>query len=172
MPVKPDNEMIALVDRWTHHFGYIDNRIDLKVDDLSSFTTSNATLIAHAPLWGTKDGEEEAVPVAEVRKRLARLLRISRPSRHNLHLALHPDGSQLCLFFELKARLRLLPITLRTIPLAFVVLGAETADGLRINAVHEWAADDPAAARQVVIDEHGWPADTVLRPYVGFGAVS
>jgi hypothetical protein len=164
--------MIAVVDRWARHFGYYDNRIDLTNGDLSSFTTGDASLTAHAPLWGTKEGEEEAVPVAEVRRRLARLLRFARAHRHNLHLALHPDGTQLCLFFELKPRLRVLSIPLRTVTMAFVVLATETADGVRITAIHEWDAADPQAAAKVVINEHGWPADTTLNPHQGFGAAS
>lgn len=172
MPVPTDHEMIAVVDRWASHFGYYDNRIDLTNGDLSSFTTDDASLTAHAPLWGTKEGQEEAVPAAEVRKRLARLLKFARANRHNLHLALHPDGTQLCLLFELKARLRVLSIPLRTVTMAFVVLATETADGLRISAIHEWDAADPAATAKVVINNHGWPADTVLRPHQGFGAAS
>ena len=56
---------------------------DLTIDDLSSFTTDDCTLTAHAPLWGVKAGEEEAVPVKDVRTRLARILRFGgRPARH------------------------------------------------------------------------------------------
>lgn len=171
MPITDDHPMLALTEGWARHFGYYDNRVDLKVKDLSAYTTAGAQLIAHAPLWGIKEGLQK-FPAAEVRKRLARALRIGRATRHDMHAALHPDGNQLCLFFSLKTRLRVLPIPLQTTMLAFVVLAAETADGLRIDEVHEWAAADPAEARQVVIDHHGWSADTELVPHVSFGALS
>lgn len=171
MTTSHDHPMLALLEGWTQHFGYYDNRIDLKVDRLGQFVTTDAKLIAHAPLWGIKEGYQ-AFPAAQARKRLARALRFGRATRHHMQLALHPDGMQLCLFFGLKTRLRLLPITLQTTTLAFIVLAVETEDGLRIEAVHEWAAADPAEARQVVIDHHGWPVETTLTPHVAFGAVS
>jgi hypothetical protein len=62
MQTPQDKPIIALVDRWGAHFGYYDGKIDLKVDDLSSFATPDCTLTAHAPLWGTKEGEESALP--------------------------------------------------------------------------------------------------------------
>ena len=172
MQTPHDNPIMALVDRWSAHFGYCDGKIDLQIDDLSSFATSDCTLTAHAPLWGTKEGKEKAVPVAEVRRQLARALKVGRVIRHDMHIARRPDGDSLCLFFRVKARLAFLPITLRTIPLALVVHATETEDGLRISAVHEWSAADPEAAGRVLVDLYDWPADTKLKPYVGFGAVS
>jgi hypothetical protein len=172
MQTPQNKPIIALVDRWGAHFGYYDGKIDLKVDDLSSFATPDCTLTAHAPLWGTKEGEESAVPAADVRTQLARMLRLARVARHDMHLALHPDGDALCLFFRVKGRIAFLPVTVRNVPLAFVVQAVETDDGLRISEVHEWPAADPEAARRVLVDHHDWSADTTLKPYVGFGAVS
>ena len=172
MQTPQNNPMIALVDRWGAHFGYYDGKIDLQVDDLRSFVTPDCTLTAHAPLWGTKEGEEEAMPAGGVRRQLARMLKMARVARHDMHLALHPDGEALCLFFRVKGRIASFPVTVRNVPLAFVVQATETDDGLRISEVHEWSAADPEAARRVLVDRHDWPADATLKPYVGFGAVS
>ncbi len=170
---NPDNHpMIGLVDRWATSLGYYAGKVDLAVDDLPSFTTSGCTLTAHAPLWRTKAGEEEAVPAADVRKRLARMLRFTRVERHDMHLAIHPDGEALCLFFEVRGKLPVLPFTVMRVPLAFVVQAVATEDGLRIDEIHEWAAATPQEAQHAIIENHGWPGDTVLRPYVNFGAVS
>lgn len=171
MPITGDHPMIALAESWARHFGYYDNRIDPKVKDLSAFTTPGAELIAHAPLWGIKEGVQ-TFPVAHVRKRLGRALRVGRATRHDMHAAVHPDGTQLCLFFELKMRLRLVRIPLQTTTLAFVVVAAETADGLRIDQVHEWAAANPDEARQAVINHHNWSSETELVPHLSFGALS
>lgn len=124
-----DGVMIALVDRWAAHFGYYDRKIDLNVNDLASFTTSDCTLTAHAPLWRTKPGEEKAVPVADVRKQLARMLKISRVARHNMQLAIHPGGEALCLFFEVRGKIAWLPFTVMKVPLAFVVQAVVTDEG-------------------------------------------
>lgn len=119
----------------------------------SSFATSDCTLTAHAPIYGTKPGAEQAVPIADVRKQLSRILTLGRVTRHDLHLAVHPEGDALCAFMRVKMRVSFLPFTLRTIPLAF-----------------EWSAADSSAARRILIDHHGWPADTTIAPHVAFGA--
>lgn len=172
MHTPDDDPMMTLVDIWGTHFGYFDGKIDLRVDDLSSFVTPDCTLTAHAPIWRTKVGAETAVPAPEVRRQLARALKVGRVVRDDMHLALHPDGDALALFFRVKARLAFLPITLRTIPVVFVVKATQTDEGLRISTVDEWAAADPEAARRVLVEHHAWPAEIKLEPYVGFGAAS
>lgn len=173
MQVSESDPMIALLETWSNHFGYYDDKIDLKVQDLTSFVSPDCTLTAHAPAYGVKVGQEKPLPVADVRTQLARILKFGgRPCRHNMHLAIHPDGKALCLFFEIRVRFGFVPLTLRTIPVAFVVLAAQTTNGLRISEVHEWVAADPDAALQVLVDEHAWPADTTMQPYVSFGAKS
>ena len=164
--------MLALADQWAAHLGYYDNAIDLGVEDLSAFTTPECALTAHAPLWGVKEGAEEAVPIAEVRRRLSRMLRFGRPVRHDMHLATHPDGTELGLFFRLKLRARFIPITIRTIPLVLVFRATGVQDELRIHEVHEWAVADSAAACRLLIDNHDWPSETTLHPHVAFGAAS
>ena len=164
--------LLALMETWAAHFGYYDGAINLEVTDLSSFTTADCTLTAHAPLWGTKAGAERATPVSEVRSDLAKLLRWSRITRNNMHMARHPDGRALCLFFVTKARLGVLPFNLMTVPLAFVVNAVETDNGLRIKAVNEWPADTLEDAQQLLVDTCGWPAETTFEPHVAFGAVS
>ncbi|MBX9718149.1 MAG: hypothetical protein K2X36_04820 [Microbacteriaceae bacterium] len=165
-------ELITLVEQWGAHFGWYDGRIDLGVTDLSSFTIPDCTLTAHAPVWGTRAGSERAIPIAEVRKRLAGLVRFVRATRHDMHVAFHPDGKQICLSVQFKARPAFLPVTIRTEPLAFVLRACETPDGLRICAVDEWSAADPDAARLLLIEHHGWPIETALHPQVAFGAAS
>lgn len=170
----PDkDERVALLELWCAHFGYYTGEIDLSVGgDLSQFTRADCTLTAHAPLWGTKEGEEQAIPVTEVRKSLAKALKRSRIARERMHLALHPDGTAASLFFVVKIRLRGLPIDLMTVPLAFVVNFAETPDGLRIAEIHEWPAETPEAASQTLMVEHGWPEEPVFEAVQAFGAAS
>lgn len=173
MPNAQDAPIVDLVEQWSNHFGYYDDKIDLKIQDLGSFATPDCTLTAHAPAYGVKVGEEKAIPIADVRKQLARMLRFGgRPCRHNMHMAVHPDGKAMGLFFEIRVRLGFIPIVLRTIPVAFVVQATPTTDGLRISEVHEWAAADPGAARRVLIDNSGWPESTVIEPRIVFGAKS
>ncbi len=172
MPTSNDNPIIELVEAWATHLGYYDGKIDLKSGDLSSFTTPDCTLTAHAPLWRTKSGEERSVPVAAVRNQLARMQRTARVERHDMHLALHPDGDALCLFFVVKGRLVFVPFNMMTVPVAFVVQAVETEDGLRISEIHEWRAANPEAACRVLVEECSWPADTTMEPYVNFGAMS
>ena len=167
------DEVISLIEAWAAAFGYYDGRIDLADgDDLSAFTTADCTLTAHAPLWGTKAGEEKAIPVAEVREQLAGMLKWARIARHDMHLARHPLGNAVCLFFVVKARAGVVPINLMTVPLAFVVNIAETEDGLRIEDIHERPAETLEDARTVLVDECGWPAETSFQPTLAFGAAS
>ncbi len=170
---QDQDERVALLELWCAHFGYYTGEIDLSVGgDLREFTHADCTLTAHAPLWGTKEGEEEAIPATEVRERLAKTLKRSRITRERMHLALHPDGKAASLFFVVKIRLRGLPMNLMTVPLAFVVDFAETPDGLRISEIHEWPAETPADAVQTLMAEHGWPEEPVFEAVQAFGAVS
>ena len=89
-----------------------------------------------------------------------------------MHLVIHPNGDAMGIFVRVKGRLPFIPITVRTIPLALVVTASRTANGLRISLVDEWPAVDPDAARRILVDHHGWPAETSLHPQVAFGAVS
>ncbi|MFT5685268.1 MAG: hypothetical protein ACI8RZ_006218, partial [Myxococcota bacterium] len=130
------------------------------------------TLTAHAPLWGTREGEEQPLPAVDVREQLAGTLKWTRIARHDMHMARHPEQDAVCLFFVVKARLSFLPFNLMTVPLAFVVTAADKGAGLRINEVHEWPAETPEEARSVLVDHYGWPTETTLEPHVGFGATS
>ena len=172
MPQPKSTNITNLVEQWGAHFGWYTGTIDLGVDDLSSFATPDCTLTAHAPVWGTRASAERAIPIAEVRKRLAGLVRFARVARHDMHIAVHPNGTEIALFVRLKARLAIPPITVRTEPLAFVMRASETANGLRVSNVDEWSAADPEAARRLLVDHHGWPAETTFQPKAAFGAVS
>jgi hypothetical protein len=92
------------------------------------------------------------------------MLKMTRVARHDMHLALHPDGDALALFFRVRGRFAFLPFTVMTVPLAFVVAAVEDDDGLRICEINEWSAADPEAASRVLIDHHDWLADTTLQP--------
>lgn len=173
MTSPSEDPLLSLIHVWASHFGYYDGKIDLQQGgDLGEFTTPNCTLTAHAPLWGTKEGQEVATPVADVRKQLARMLWWTRIGRHDMHLARHPTEEALCLFFVVKAQFFLLPVNLMTVPLAFVVSTSDTEQGLRIKEIHEWPADTPEQARQVLMENCGWPAETEFTAHVAFGAVS
>lgn len=165
-------ELINLVEQWASSFGYYDNRIDLTSNDLSGFTTPDCSLIAHAPLWSTKPGQETPMPAAKVRENLAKYLRWTRISRHEMHIARHPDANSLCLFFVVKIRLFFFPLTLMTVPLAFVVTAERTETGLRINRIDEWSAETPAAASALLAEKCGWPSSVPFEPIVAFGATS
>ncbi|MFK7804816.1 MAG: hypothetical protein AB8G95_24500 [Anaerolineae bacterium] len=165
-------ELINLVQQWTLHFGYISGKIDIKSDDeLAAFTTADCTLTAHAPLWGTKPGEEKAVPAATVRKTLRNMLRYAKVERHDMHMGI--NGKQICLYFVVKAKLRYLPFFyIRQVPLAFVVEADSTSHGLRIKEIHEWSADSAEEALKVVVEKHGWPETSKFEKHIAFGGVS
>jgi hypothetical protein len=175
-PVGPEaqpDEVLALLELWATHFGYYNNRIDLEVGgDLSAFVTSDAQLTVHAPLWGTKAGEEKAISVLEVRQSLARLLRWARVARSDLHLARMPDDSAVCLFFTAKVYMAGLPFPVQRASVAMVFHTRRTDAGLRLHALHEWPAASVEAARELLVDQLGWPADTVFTPHAGLGARS
>lgn len=164
--------LYELIERWSDHFGYRSGSIDLDIVDLSGFATSGATLTAHPPLWGTKPGEERAVPLSETRRRLARLLRFVRTLRHDMHIGADPDQGQICISFVLKLRLAVVPIPIRSVGLAMVFATTETAEGLRIDRVDEWPAENPAAADALLREHYDWPAEARLRPAQRFGSVS
>jgi hypothetical protein len=102
-------ELLALVNQWAAQFGYLDGTITLKpeTDDLTTFSTADCTLTAHAPLWGTKVGQEKAVAAAEVRKTLAGMLKYANVERHDMHMAL--NDKQCCLYFVAKGKLVYMP---------------------------------------------------------------
>ena len=78
-------ELISLFQQWALHFGYISGTIDIKSDDeLVAFATADCTLTVHTPLWGTKPGEEKAVPAATVRKTLGDMLKYAKLERHDI----------------------------------------------------------------------------------------
>lgn len=173
VPGTQPDALLALIEAWGAHFGYYDGRIDLEAGgDLRAFVTADCTLTAHAPLWGTKEGEEEGVPAQEVRGELARMLKWTRIARHDMHMARHSSEDTVALFFVVKARMVGLPFTLMRVPLVFVVTTARTDEGLRIQEVHEWPAASPEAAQAVLVEQCGWPAETTMAPHVAFGAAS
>jgi len=108
-PVPKREEMLELMDGWSDLFGYYTNRIDLKKGDLSAVCLPTCTLTAHAPLWGTKPGQEKAVLVAEGRKNLSGMLRFMKVTRHDMKLSMRKNGKELCLFFKARVKLRILP---------------------------------------------------------------
>ncbi len=165
-------EIIALVEQWAQHFGYHTGTIDLDDLDLSGFVTPDATLTAHAPLWCTKAGQEEATPAADVRVQLAGMLKWTRVRRHSMHMAGHPDGRAVCLWFVVKARPFFLPFNIMTVPIAFVVQAEGEVGSLRIQEIHEWRAETADEACTVLVREHGWPPTTTMVPHVAFGACS
>jgi hypothetical protein len=89
-----------------------------------------------------------------------------------MHIAYHPESSQLCLFFIVKIRPILLPFNIMTVPLAFIVKAVETENGLRIDQIDERAAENPEAARAVLLEKCDWPSSTNFEPVSAFGAAS
>ena len=167
------DELFGLVDQWAAHFGYYDGRIDLKSGgDLAAFCTKQCTLTAHAPLWGTKPGQEKPMPPARVRETLAKNLRWVRIARHEMHIARHPEKDALCLFFVVKARPVVLPFNIMTVPLVFEVKAVRTDAGMRIDEIHEWPTKTSDVAQQLLVNELEWPSSVNFEPIVAFGAVS
>lgn len=168
-----DDERYKLLHEWASHFGYYSGKIDLSVGgDLEAFTTRDAVLEVHAPLWGTKPGKESPIPAKQARASLAQALRWFTVRRHDMHIALHPDDTSLCLFFVVRIRPKLLPVTIRTVSLVFLVCYAETDEGLRISRVDEWASSTPREAGDLIKDKFGWPESATLESIRVFGAVS
>jgi hypothetical protein len=163
-------ELCALLDQWAAHFGYIDGKIKIRpeTDDLTTFSTADCNLTAHAPLWGTKVGQEKPMTAAEVRKSLAGMLRYMTPERHDMHMAIH--DKQLCLYFVVKIKLTCL--TIMTAPLIFVVTTVDTPEGLRMSEIHERPAASVEEAQKVLVEQCGWPKTTQFVEHVGFGALS
>ncbi len=89
-----------------------------------------------------------------------------------MHIALHPDGRLLCLFFVAKIRLKLVPITIKTVPIVFHVRYAKTGKGLRISRVDEWVARTPKEAERLIKNKLRWPKSITLKKARVFGAVS
>lgn len=168
-----DDERYKLLHGWASYFGYYDGKIDLSIGgNLEAVTTRDAVLEAHAPLWGTKPGQETPIPVKQARKSLARALRWVNVRRHDMHIALHPNGLSLCLFFVVRIRPKFLPITIQTVPLVFLVSYAETDEGLRIRRIDEWAASTSKEGDRLMKDKVGWPVSAPLEPSLVFGAAS
>jgi hypothetical protein len=167
-------QLLDLLHEHASMLGYYDGKIDLTQTDLSAVYTSACTLTAHAPLWGTKEGQEKAVPVAEVRQMLAGMLSYLTPERHDMHLAVHPNEKALALYFVVKAKFRFVPcFAVMTVPLVFLVSFDDNEKGsLRISEIHEWPADSPEGGRQLLTEGLEWPAATVFRKYENFGALS
>jgi hypothetical protein len=163
-------EILALMDQQAAHMGYVDGVINLKIDenDFKIFWTADCHLTAHAPLWGTKAGQEKPVPITDVRKQLAGMLKYVTPERHDLHMAI--NDKQLCLYFVVKIKLACLSIM--TVPLAFVAVTVDTPKGLRIAEIHEWPATSPEIAQKLMVEQYGWPETTKFEKHVGFGALS
>ena len=168
-----DDERYKLLHQWASHFGYYDGKIDLSVGgNLETFATHDAVLEAHAPLWGTKPGKEAPIPASQARATLSRSLRWFTAQRHDMHIALHPDKPFLCLFFTVKIKPKILPITIQTVPLVFLVTYAETENVLRIRRVDEWAARTPDEAARLIKEKFNWPDAAALTPNRVFGALS
>jgi hypothetical protein len=103
MASSPHKDIImALVGQCTAHFGWLDGKIDLQDDDLSAFLSPDASFMIHAPLWGTKVGQEKETPVAEARKTLAGLMKWVSLERHHMQMAVH--DKQLCTFLVVKLK--------------------------------------------------------------------
>jgi hypothetical protein len=167
------DEIFTLVDQLASYFGYYDGRIDLTDGhDLTTFGTENCAVTGHAPLWRIKPGQEQAVPIAKVREMLAKGLKWVKIARHDMHMARHPSLDAMCLHFVVKMRPVFLPINFMTVPVAFVVTTQETDAGLRIAAVDEWSAKTPEAARDILVNQCGWPTSVTFKPCAAFGAAS
>ena len=89
-----------------------------------------------------------------------------------MHIALHPDGQSLCLFFVAKIRPKLILITIQTVSVVFNVRYAKTEKGLRISQVDEWPRHTPKDAERLIKDKLGWPKSITLKAARVFGAVS
>ncbi|KAJ1638283.1 hypothetical protein T492DRAFT_833730 [Pavlovales sp. CCMP2436] len=142
---SPTNrQLLQMLDAYAVPMGYYDRKISLDAD-LSAVALPDAALTAHAPLWGTKAGKEKAVPLPEVLSTLNGLFRFAAITRHAMQLALHPDGSAVCFFCEVKIKLKACPCgALTTVPLILVANVTRKGDASPliplIATVHEYPA--------------------------------
>jgi hypothetical protein len=165
-------ELLELMDGWSDLFGDYTTRIDLKKGDLSAVCLPTCTLTTHAPLWGKKPGQDKAVPVAEVRKNLSDKFRFMKVTRQDVKLAMRKNGTELCLFFVARVKLRFLPFcAIVTAPLIFVVKYENDERGaLKIASVDEWAVKSATIeeARKMLVELCFWPpVDTTFAPFTG-----
>lgn len=166
------DELLALFQQWAASLGYLTGKIDLTADpELAGVATADCSLTAHAPLWGTKAGQEKPMSATTVRKTLAANLKFVRIERHDMHMAVH--DTQICFFFVVKAKLKFFPLfSFMTVPLAFVLSAVDTPQGLRIREINEWPAASPEEAQRLLVAKHGWPETTRFEKKVAFGALS
>ena len=80
-----------------------------------------------------------------------------------MHIALHPDGKSLCLFFVAKIRPKLIPISIQKAPVLFNVRYAKTEKGLHISQFDEWSGHTPKDAERLIKDKLGWPKSITLK---------
>jgi hypothetical protein len=172
---KEKDEMLGLVSKHASLLGYYDRKIDLTKDDLSSGVYINGcTLTAHAPLWGTKAGEEKPLAISEVRKTLNNMLKFATPERHDMYMAVNGDKA-ICLYFMVKIKLNMMPcFYMMKVPLLFVVSFATSDDGkLMISDIHEWPTESPESGKTVLTETLGWPVEAAqFEKYENFGALS
>ena len=163
---------MALLEGHAKLYGYYDGKIVIKEsDDYESLYADGATLTAHAPLWGTKEGQEKAYSILEVRNQLNKTLKFGRVDRVGMQIATKNNG--VCLFFTVLASLRFLPcVKLMRVPLIFVVDFCEEKGELKIKEINEWPAKTPQEGLELLTGQLGWPAETKFEPRVLFGALN
>jgi hypothetical protein len=171
MDVAQHDDLLELLNMWASLFGWTSGRIDVD-RDMSACLLEDCTLTVHAPMWGTREGQEQVVPADVVRRRLAWALWFVHIERHQMHLAWHPDGRGVCLFFLIQVQVRGVPWNLATVPIAFIMRFVDTAAGPRVAEIHERSAATTEEARRVLVDQCGWPDTTRFVSHVAFGAVS
>jgi hypothetical protein len=168
-----NRQLVQLLSVYAERFGWVDGKIDLSTD-LADVTLPSATFTAHSPLWGTKPGKEKAVPATEVRANIKNnLLPYFSLARHGMQIAFHPDGESVCLFLEVRGKLKACPcFNVMTVPVLFLVkVAREGKAAPRIAEFHERAAKSAEAGAAVLV-QLGWPAGTTFSPYMAFGAAS
>ena len=152
--------LLALAEKFAKCLGWSD-AINLKDNpEMTGVISPTTPLIftAHAPLWGTKEGQEKEIDGKEVRKNLASMSTFVRIVRRDCYQGFH--GLQLALFLHVEIRLKFFPFIPWKTSLVFLMTAVEEGGELFLKRCDEHAAKDVEEAKKLLNSIYGWPADT------------
>jgi hypothetical protein len=134
--------------------------------DITTSTTPGCGLKPHAPIWGTKPDKETFNPIAGVQKGLWWGTMIVKLQRRDVEVAIHPDGSAICVFEKVSGALRCCPCcNIVDQALLFLVVVEDDGSGvLKACEAHELAAKTPADGIQLLKEKFAWPSESHFGP--------
>ncbi|KAJ1495254.1 hypothetical protein T484DRAFT_1876345 [Baffinella frigidus] len=147
-------------------------RVDLKTGDINDVALPDCELTQHPPLLGAK--KETVMHSGVLRKTFNSALPWVAMRRDNAHVALHPEGTAICIFHVLSVKLGCFPCcNLVRAPMIFLANVASDPSGvLKMSSMHEYAAKDPAEALKLLVEKCGWPEGTTFSKTEAFSVDS